>query len=108
MRCDVMSRAFTAAASSLIIGFTGVACYHVPPQRLQGLDAALLPRPMAAHVQQTPVQTPTPGPEASSPQRALINKYCLGCHNQRTKIADLQLDKADVDHPAEHGEIWEK
>jgi len=43
-----------------------------------------------------------------SPDHALINQYCVVCHNQRAKTAGLMLDAADVDHPADHAEIWEK
>ena len=43
-----------------------------------------------------------------SPDHALINQYCVVCHNQRAKTAGLMLDVADVDHPADHAEIWEK
>jgi hypothetical protein len=48
-----------------------------------------------------------PQSEASA-QRVLVDKYCVGCHNQRTKVADLALDKADVSNPAAAAETWEK
>jgi Protein of unknown function (DUF1592)/Protein of unknown function (DUF1588)/Protein of unknown function (DUF1587)/Protein of unknown function (DUF1585)/Protein of unknown function (DUF1595)/Planctomycete cytochrome C len=43
-----------------------------------------------------------------APERALINQYCLGCHNEKTKTAELMLDKLDIDHPGDHAEKWEK
>jgi hypothetical protein len=43
-----------------------------------------------------------------SPQHALINQYCVTCHNERAKTAGLMLDKLDIDHPGEHAEAWEK
>jgi hypothetical protein len=43
-----------------------------------------------------------------SPQHALINQYCVTCHNEKAKTAGLMLDKLDIDHPAEHAETWEK
>src|SRR5436309_11626570 len=46
-------------------------------------------------------------PPTSSP-RAVLNTYCVTCHNQRLRTADLMLDKAEVDHPAENPAIWEK
>src|SRR5438094_1213890 len=46
-------------------------------------------------------------PETSSP-RAVLNKDCLTCHNQKLHTADLMLDKAEIDHPAENPAIWEK
>jgi mono/diheme cytochrome c family protein len=52
-----------------------------------------------------PQQKPAP---AISPQHALINQYCVVCHNERAKTAGLMLDKLDVDQAAEHAETWEK
>src|SRR5437016_6672923 len=46
-------------------------------------------------------------PETSSP-RAVLNTYCVTCHNQKLRTADLMLDKVEVDHPAENPAIWEK
>jgi hypothetical protein len=42
--------------------------------------------------------------------RALLDKYCLTCHNSRTKSGGLVLDKdtVDVSKPPEHAEVWEK
>ena len=45
---------------------------------------------------------------ALSPQHALIDRYCVTCHNERAKTAGLILDRLDVDHAAEHAETWEK
>ena len=33
-----------------------------------------------------------------SPQHALINQYCVTCHNEKAKTAGLMLDKLDIDH----------
>ncbi|HEY6343823.1 MAG TPA: DUF1592 domain-containing protein [Bryobacteraceae bacterium] len=44
----------------------------------------------------------------ASPQRELLDTYCVTCHNQRLRTAGLMLDKMDVDHPAEGAETWEK
>ncbi len=41
-------------------------------------------------------------------QPALVDKYCVTCHNQRAKIAELALDKADVANPSVSAETWEK
>jgi hypothetical protein len=40
--------------------------------------------------------------------RALIDKYCITCHNQKTKTAGLALDGADFVRPSNNAEIWEK
>jgi mono/diheme cytochrome c family protein len=52
---------------------------------------------------------PAGAPTATlSPQHALINQYCVVCHNEKAKTAGLMLDKLDIDHAAEHAETWEK
>jgi len=55
-------------------------------------------------------QTPAPSRTAAAPlnARALVDKYCVTCHNARTKTANLLLDQLDVTHLADHGEIAEK
>ncbi|HVZ23504.1 MAG TPA: DUF1592 domain-containing protein, partial [Vicinamibacterales bacterium] len=40
-------------------------------------------------------------------ERALINKYCVTCHNARLKTANLLLDQLDLNHLADHAEIGE-
>jgi Protein of unknown function (DUF1592)/Protein of unknown function (DUF1588)/Protein of unknown function (DUF1595)/Protein of unknown function (DUF1587)/Protein of unknown function (DUF1585)/Planctomycete cytochrome C len=40
--------------------------------------------------------------------RALIDKYCVTCHNQKLKTAGLALDTADFARPSESAEAWEK
>ena len=45
---------------------------------------------------------------AASPQRALVDRYCVGCHNQRAKVAGLMLDTADVTNVGAAPAIWEK
>ena len=44
----------------------------------------------------------------ASPQRALLDRYCVTCHNQRLKTANLTLDAMAVDHVAAGAETWEK
>jgi len=43
-----------------------------------------------------------------SPPRAVLDQYCIGCHNQRLHTAGLALDTVDVANPAAHPEVWEK
>jgi cytochrome c5 len=49
-------------------------------------------------------QTPTES------DRALVDKYCVTCHNARTKSAGLILDKDAVDltRVADRADVWEK
>src|SRR5580658_8237208 len=45
---------------------------------------------------------------SAAASRAAFDKYCIGCHNQKLKTANLTLDTADLTKVAEHGEMWEK
>jgi mono/diheme cytochrome c family protein len=40
--------------------------------------------------------------------REMLNTYCTGCHNSRTKIGGLVLDGLDPQAAADSAEIWEK
>src|SRR5579871_2919997 len=40
--------------------------------------------------------------------RAILDKYCVTCHNQKLRTAGLTLDTLDVAKPGAHPEIWEK
>jgi hypothetical protein len=45
---------------------------------------------------------------AVQPERALIDRYCVTCHNQRARIAGLTLDTLDVTNPPVAAAAWEK
>ena len=45
---------------------------------------------------------------AASAERALVDRYCVACHNERLRVADLTLDTADVGDVGAHPEVWEK
>src|SRR5262245_19470965 len=44
----------------------------------------------------------------AAPYRALLDQYCVTCHNERAKTAGLMLDKMDVERVADNAETWEK
>jgi mono/diheme cytochrome c family protein len=52
-------------------------------------------------------QAGVPAPASQAP-RALVDKYCVTCHNQRTKTGGLVLDTIDLASPAAGAETWEK
>jgi mono/diheme cytochrome c family protein len=70
-----------------------------------GCIAALV---VAAAQTASPQASATPE-QVSNPQaeRALLNQYCVTCHNQKLKTAGLELDQLDPAHVAEHPEKWE-
>lgn len=56
-------------------------------------------------------QSPAAGrPARDAPTRALLDRYCVTCHNQRAKIPaarPLALDTADLAAVASHADLWE-
>src|SRR5437762_11842751 len=45
---------------------------------------------------------------AVSDNDAVVAKYCVTCHNERTKTAGLMLDKANIADPSATADVWEK
>ena len=45
--------------------------------------------------------------EAAS-QKAVIDRYCTGCHSDQLRTGELSLQKIDIANPAAHPEVWEK
>jgi hypothetical protein len=45
---------------------------------------------------------------AVAAKRAILDQYCVGCHNDRAKTANLSLQKPDLATTGEHPELWEK
>jgi Protein of unknown function (DUF1592)/Protein of unknown function (DUF1588)/Protein of unknown function (DUF1585)/Protein of unknown function (DUF1587)/Protein of unknown function (DUF1595)/Planctomycete cytochrome C len=45
---------------------------------------------------------------AATPAGTLVTKYCVTCHNQKLKTANLILDNADAVHVSNSAETWEK
>ena len=46
--------------------------------------------------------------QPSGPQQSLVNRYCLGCHNDRARQGGLSLEAAPLDDVAGHPEVWER
>ena len=45
---------------------------------------------------------------AAPADRALLDKYCVTCHNDKLKTGGLTLEKIDVEHVGDGAEVWEK
>lgn len=45
---------------------------------------------------------------SAASERALLDQYCVPCHNQRLKTAGLMLDQLDIARMHDHAEVWEK
>ena len=61
--------------------------------------SATFVQPVRMEAQQSP---------AVSPERAVLNQYCVTCHNEKLKTAGLTLDKLDVAKVGEAAPVWEK
>ncbi len=78
---------------------TAAGIWFLPPGAAHPLHAAN-PQPLVAIA---------PGPTPSSaPHRALLDRYCVTCHNDRLRTADLALDTLDLEHVGQAPEVWEK
>jgi uncharacterized protein DUF1592/uncharacterized protein DUF1588/uncharacterized protein DUF1587/uncharacterized protein DUF1585/uncharacterized protein DUF1595 len=53
-------------------------------------------------------QSPNPAPPSAAPVSTVINRYCLGCHNDKLKTADLSLSQVNVQNVAPQAAVWEK
>ena len=76
------------------VAWMGAVCLEGSPQTAVG--RVLLSRP-AEQADTTSI----------TPARALVSEYCVTCHNERLKTANLLLDKAD-DQIANASDTWEK
>ena len=45
---------------------------------------------------------------AQAPSRALLDRYCVTCHNERLQTANLMLDQVDLEQAGDHAEQLEK
>jgi cytochrome c5 len=77
-------------------------CLNVPAAQIQD-QPQVRARDVASQTQ--PADSAS---QAATAPRAVIDKYCVVCHNERLKTAGLMLDRLDVDHVAEGAEAWEK
>ena len=77
----------------IAIAATGVVWQSAAPARAAGQP------PVPA------VQTAANAPAA--PSRALLDRYCVSCHNERLRTADLLLDQVDLERVGAHAETLE-
>ncbi len=61
-----------------------------------------IPLPAASPARQTTA------PADLSPQRAMLDHYCVTCHNQKAKTANVMFDAMDLTHVGKDAAIWER
>ena len=79
----------TAPAIALLVAVTGV----MAVVRLDGQSR----RPAAPSA-----------PATAEKQKALVDQYCVTCHSNRVKTANLSLEGLDFARVADRAELWEK
>jgi hypothetical protein len=50
----------------------------------------------------------SPTPAGTASLHAVLDTYCIGCHNQRLRVGGLALDSVDATTPGVNPELWER
>ncbi len=58
--------------------------------------------------QRPPTPQAAPVSSAAAPDRAVIDTYCVTCHNQRLKTGGLALDTLDLSDVSKDARVWEE
>src|SRR5690242_14654612 len=75
-----------------------------PPQQSAGASTPASAVPAAA-----PAASPArAGAVDANSYRAVLDRYCVSCHNDRLKTAGLTLQSANIAEPATDPDTWEK
>src|SRR6266545_3604167 len=90
----MVSRLFGVAAVCLSLAFVSATT-----TRVQAV-------PSNTVLSATSAQQTSP-PASQADQRALLDQYCVTCHNQRMKTAGLALDALDLGHVGNDAAVWE-
>ena len=108
----------TAVLAAMLLGGSVAALKATPPQsKSNGSVASTVAsegkkqpaKPVAeSNANPNPQRSPSPDASTAAPYRAVLNQYCVTCHNEKLKTAGLMLDKLDYAHPGPNAEIWEK
>ncbi|MCH8208542.1 MAG: hypothetical protein IIA62_05760, partial [Nitrospinae bacterium] len=56
-----------------------------------------------------PPQAPAPSAVAADPALgAMLQQYCITCHNQRARVGGLALDTLELAQVGERPDVWEQ
>src|SRR5687768_4126268 len=102
--------AATAASFALVSMATlgGQAPAGSTPARAVAQAPAGAPVTAAAPASRTAATTAASNAATTAKQRALIDEFCVSCHNDRVKTANLSLQGLDFSAVGNHAELWEK
>ena len=105
-----MARTLTACVVGLGIVAAGSGLLAVHAAAPPGASAAGTPlSPPAAPTVALRAQAPvSAGVSTGESVRPVLNRYCVGCHNERLRTAGLALDTLDPARVGDHPDAWEK
>lgn len=72
---------------------------------LYWIGASLL---AASYLQAAGQEPSSPAPAALSQYSTVLDRYCVTCHNEKLKTADLTLSKMNLGNPSADAAVWEK
>src|SRR5580693_1071029 len=93
-----------ALAAGLAVGLAGARYLRVDGARLT--DAWVKAPP--AQTVNGPAPLSSAARAAAISDRAVLDRYCVTCHNQTRKTAGLMLDMLDLERVGDHADTWEK
>ena len=107
-----LAHAILGVLGIALVGTSGAplqARLPVPPRQFGASRPAAL---AATPGRQTQPSSSTSGTPSGSPDavshRAVLDRYCVTCHNERLRTAGLALDTANIEQVAEGAQVWEK
>jgi len=100
---------FGCVALSFAVLGLGQTRTTVPQQQSKGASTATQ-SPAAAPTSTASRSVPAQADASASAatQRALLDRYCVTCHNDRGKVANLSLQNLDLATVGDHADLWEK
>ena len=106
-----MKKVIVLAGAAVLAGIVGYgpAAGQLPSGKSAAAVAASTP---AAHAAASPTaqHAVAAGAAVATPaaERALLDQYCVTCHSDKLKTANLSLQKLDINTVGDHAEEWEK
>ena len=108
----------TGPAAAVVTGYMFALYAFAAPAAAQAPSVAAAPMPPAVQAPSQPSATFSASGAAAQPSsplasdastwRAVLDRYCVTCHNERLLTGNLSLDGIDVEHVGADAEVWEK